>query len=116
MTVSAPHYLLFSESQTQRPATNARRPRGDCGQWRFVLETVDGKTRFEAADEEPEAVESRLALLAVVRVLEALLEGFAAEKAGRRHFRPLRRSFEDQDRRCPRRRSMAEGRGHEAPL
>ncbi len=72
MTVSAPHYLLFSESQTQRPAANARRPRGDCGQWRFVLETVDGKTRFEAADEEPESEESRLALLAVVRGLEAL--------------------------------------------
>jgi ribonuclease HI len=36
------------------------------------LETVDGKTRFEAADEEPEPEESRLALLAVVRGLEAL--------------------------------------------
>ena len=72
MTVSAPHYLLFSESQARRPAASTRRTRADVGQWRFVLETVDGKTRFEAADEEPESEESRLALLAVVRGLEAL--------------------------------------------
>ena len=72
MTVSAPHYLLFSESQAQRPAASTRRTRAEVGQWRFVLETVDGKPRFEAADEEPESEESRLALLAVVRGLEAL--------------------------------------------
>lgn len=74
MTVSAPHYLLFSESQTRRPAANAGRPQSEVGQWRFVLETVDGKTRFEAEDEEPEPEESRLALLAVVRGLEALAQ------------------------------------------
>jgi len=72
MTVSAPHYLLFSESQARRSAASARRTRAEVGQWRFVLETVDGKTRFEAADEELESEESRLALLAVVRGLEAL--------------------------------------------
>jgi len=74
MTVSAPHYLLFSESQTRRPAANAGRPQSEVGQWRFILETVDGKTRFEAGDEEPESEESRLALLAVVRGLEALAQ------------------------------------------
>ncbi|NLF71545.1 MAG: hypothetical protein GX575_21125 [Candidatus Anammoximicrobium sp.] len=72
MTASAPHYLLFSESQARRPAADKRQSRADVGQWRFVLETVDGKTRFEAADEESESEESRLALLAVVRGLEAL--------------------------------------------
>ena len=74
MTVSAPHYLLFSESQTRRSAANTGRPQSDGGQWRFVLETVDGRTRFEAGDEEPETKESRLALLAVVRGLEALAQ------------------------------------------
>ena len=74
MTVSAPHYLLFSESRTRPSASGARRGQFDGGQWRFVLETVDGKTRFEAGDEESEAEESRLALLAVVRGLEALAQ------------------------------------------
>jgi len=73
MTVSAPHYLLFSESQTPRPAEDGHLARRNGrGQWRFVLETVDGKVRFEAADEEVESEEGRLALLAVVRGLEAL--------------------------------------------
>jgi ribonuclease HI len=72
MIVSAPHFLLFSESQTSRAADSSV-PRGHgSGQWRFVLETVDGGTRFEAADEELDSEEGRLALLAVVRGLEAL--------------------------------------------
>ena len=73
MTVSAPHYLLFSESNTPRTA-ESRHARRDpsSGRWRFVLETVDGRTRFEAADEEFESEEGRLALLAVVRGLESL--------------------------------------------
>lgn len=73
MTVSTPHYLLFSESNTPRPAEADHAQRGhSSGRWRFVLETVDGRTRFEAADEELESEEGRLALLAVVRGLEAL--------------------------------------------
>jgi len=73
MTVSAPHYLLFSESHTPRTtAAGGVRHGHSPGRWRFVLETVDGDIRFEAADEESESEEGRLALLAVVRGLEAL--------------------------------------------
>ncbi len=73
MTVSTPHYLLFSESNTPRTAEASCVRRGHAsGRWRFVLETVDGRTRFEATDEELESEEGRLALLAVVRGLEAL--------------------------------------------
>ncbi len=73
MNVPAPHYLLFSESQ---PSPSARTRQASCGSpvglWRFVLETVDGQIRFEAADEETESDSGRLALLAVVRGLESL--------------------------------------------
>jgi ribonuclease HI len=62
MRAAAPHYLLFSESR-----------RDDCqGQWRFVLQSVDGGEQFEAADLEPDVQGERLELLAVVRGLEAL--------------------------------------------
>ncbi|HEX4143282.1 MAG TPA: RNase H family protein [Pirellulales bacterium] len=59
-----PHFLLFSESTRQQ----AR------GQWRFVLQAVDGSDQFEAFDEEPNVGGERLELLAVVRGLEALPE------------------------------------------
>jgi ribonuclease HI len=73
MTISAPHFLLFSESQAPRAAEDGQLARPHSrGQWRFVLETVDGQIRFEAADEEVESEDGRLALLAVVRGLEAL--------------------------------------------
>lgn len=62
------HYLLFSEARSvQNGASSSQR-----GCWRFVLETIDGSERFEAADEEPFAGGQRLELLAVVRGLEAL--------------------------------------------
>jgi ribonuclease HI len=62
MKAATPHYLLFSESR-----------RDDCqGQWRFVLQSVDGTRQFEAADLEPDVQGERLELLAVVRGLEAL--------------------------------------------
>ena len=68
MTVPAPHFLLFSESSRHAPRQEQRcRPA-----WRFVLESVDGSQKLEAADEEPEAHGDRLDLLAVVRGLEAL--------------------------------------------
>jgi ribonuclease HI len=62
MKVAAPHYLLFSESCGS----------SDDGQWRFVLQSLDGSEQLEAADAEPGALGERLELLAVVRGLEAL--------------------------------------------
>ena len=73
MTVSTPHYLLFSESHRPRTTAEGYAHHGHTpGRWRFVLETVDGDIRLEASDEEFESEEGRLALLAVVRGLEAL--------------------------------------------
>ncbi len=64
MRVAKPHYLLFSESCRKSSQ----------GQWRFVLQSVDGTDQFEAADAEPDARGERLELLAVVRGLEALAQ------------------------------------------
>ncbi len=64
MKVATPHYLLFSESCRKSPQ----------GQWRFVLQLIDGTEQFEAADAEPDARGERLELLAVVRGLEALAQ------------------------------------------
>ncbi|MGA7105807.1 MAG: RNase H family protein [Candidatus Deferrimicrobiaceae bacterium] len=62
MKAATPHYLLFSESCRQR----------EQGQWRFVLQSIDGLKQFEAGDDEPDVQGERLELLAVVRGLEAL--------------------------------------------
>lgn len=62
MKAVTPHYLLFSESRRHR----------EQGQWRFVLQSIDGSGQFEAADDEPDVAGERLELLAVVRGLEAL--------------------------------------------
>jgi ribonuclease HI len=59
--------LLFAESHWGGSGSTAHR-----GRWRFVLESLDGADRFEAADEEAGATPQRLDLLAVVRGLEAL--------------------------------------------
>jgi len=67
MTSHTPHFLLFSESQTAAPQHER-----SVGKWRFVLEAVDGSTKLEVGDKEPEVVGERLELLAVVRGLEAL--------------------------------------------
>jgi ribonuclease HI len=64
MNVATPHYLLFSESCRQRAQ----------GQWRFVLQSIDGTEQLEAADAEPGVQGERLELLAVVRGLEALAQ------------------------------------------
>jgi ribonuclease HI len=62
-----PHFLLFSDSRDQwHPEA------GHTGSWRFQLESLSGPERFEAGDVEPEVAGQRLALLAVVRGLEAL--------------------------------------------
>jgi ribonuclease HI len=62
MNAPSSHFLLFSESNR----TNDR------GQWRFVLQSIDGADQIEAADVEPNVQGERLELLAVVRGLEAL--------------------------------------------
>ncbi|MDP7015421.1 MAG: hypothetical protein QGG36_06460 [Pirellulaceae bacterium] len=60
---TAPHYLLFAQTNAHESG----------GRWRFVLDPVQGQDcrRFEASADES-AREDRLALLAVVRGLEAL--------------------------------------------
>lgn len=60
--VCPPHYLLFSESSYAR----------GIGRWRFRLTSAGGGETFEAADIEAELGGERLALLTVVRALEAL--------------------------------------------
>jgi ribonuclease HI len=60
--VQSPHYLLFSESSHAR----------GIGRWRFRLASAGGGESFEAADIEAELGGERLALLTVVRALEAL--------------------------------------------
>jgi ribonuclease HI len=65
MNAQQPHYLLFS--QIRQPTHESRE-----GVWRFVLEAADGGTRFEVSDREPNVTGDRLALLAVIRGLEAL--------------------------------------------
>lgn len=64
MNAPAPHFLLFSESNRKHPQ----------GQWRFVLQSLDGSKQLEAEDVEPDMQGERLELLAVVRGLEALPE------------------------------------------
>lgn len=68
MTLTAPHFLLFSEAQAAARSKRA----GERPNWRFVLEAIDGSDRLEAADHEPSLAGQRLELLAVIRGLEAL--------------------------------------------
>lgn len=69
--VPQPHFLLFCDTQlSSQDATNLNLP--GFGRWHFVLEQLDGTQRCEAADTEACVHRDRLALLAVVRGLEAL--------------------------------------------
>jgi ribonuclease HI len=75
MSAARPHYLLFSESRYE-PAgqrSSAERDRGS-GRWKFILESLDGSSKLEAADEEEISDQERLELLVVVRGLEALAQ------------------------------------------
>jgi ribonuclease HI len=65
MSAPTPHFLLYSDSA---PGDAASSP----GDWRFVLEAIDGTAKVEVADSEPDIRGERLELLAVVRGLEAL--------------------------------------------
>jgi ribonuclease HI len=67
MGTSAPHFLLFSEAGLPG---RGRKPTD--GKWRFLLQSVDGASRFGAQDLERHMSCERLELLAVVRGLEAL--------------------------------------------
>lgn len=70
MVANDPHYLLFCESNLSEAAFNTDAERG--GRWHFVLEQLGGGRALEAADFESAATSDRLALLSVVRGLEAL--------------------------------------------
>jgi len=71
MISAAPHYLLLTESTTEsKNSPGEEMAQG--GQWRFVLEQVNGSERIEVEDTEPDIRGERLQLLAVVRGLEAL--------------------------------------------
>ncbi len=65
MTTTKPHYLLLSTCETKSENGCV------CGQWRFVLEALDGNERLDIRDVEPDLGE-RLELLAVLRGLEAM--------------------------------------------
>ncbi len=71
MATSQPHYLLFCDTHLSKSRACAITDHG-FGRWHFVLERLDGPERLEAADSESEVHRDRLALLAVVRGLEAL--------------------------------------------
>lgn len=72
MELPQPHYFLFcnTQSNASRDAGQSHRPA--FGRWHFVLEQLDGAERLEAADSERAVNDERLALLSVVRGLEAL--------------------------------------------
>lgn len=63
MQVTSPHYLLFTDADGRTC---------EATKWRFVLQPIGGGERIVAADAEDDADAMRLALLAVVRGLEAL--------------------------------------------
>lgn len=70
MVESKPHFLLFCSAHVSRHGAADCEPVG--GTWHFVLERIDAEFRLEAADTERVQPRDRLALLAVVRGLEAL--------------------------------------------
>jgi len=73
--VAQPHYLLFCDthhSDHQFGDSALGGTAGGSGRWHFVLERLDGPERLEAADSEMSVNRERLALLSVVRGLEAL--------------------------------------------
>lgn len=70
MVLAKPHYLLFCNAHVSDGAACDAEPVG--GRWHFVLERIDLNERLEAADSERAQPRDRLALLAVVRGLEAI--------------------------------------------
>ena len=70
MVFAKPHFLLFCDASVSSTARSDTDPVG--GRWHFVLERIDAAERLEAADGERGQPKERLALLAVVRGLEAI--------------------------------------------
>jgi ribonuclease HI len=70
MVLAKPHFLLFCDAHVSDRAAGDSEPVG--GRWHFVLERIDINERLEAADSERAQPRERLALLAVVRGLEAI--------------------------------------------
>ncbi len=72
--VAQPHYLLFCDTHLSESSNveRSQQSRATVGRWHFVLEQLDGSERLEAADSEYSVNRERLALLSVVRGLEAL--------------------------------------------
>lgn len=66
MNPTAPHYLLFTQSN------DSKLPGQLGGSWRFVLEEIGSDFRIEEGDVEPNMKGERLQLLAVIRGLEAI--------------------------------------------
>lgn len=60
--VSRPHYLLFTEAKSRQSP----------GQWRFVVQALDGAEQVEVVDVESDICGDRLDLLTVIRGLESL--------------------------------------------
>jgi ribonuclease HI len=75
MIMPQPHFLLFCDTHIADGQSNPERAQrlfSTGGRWHFVLERLDGAERLEVADSESAVNRERLALLSVVRGLEAL--------------------------------------------
>jgi len=73
--VCQPQFLLFCDTHASDASSPAMGSPGSCfGRWHFVLDRLDRPEHLEAADSEPAIHPDRLALLSVVRGLEALDE------------------------------------------
>lgn len=70
MVTAQPHFLLFCDTHLSQSAFTPTKPLG--GRWHFVLEQLGSDECLEAADYESATNGERLALLSVVRGLEAL--------------------------------------------
>lgn len=68
MTPAWPRYLLFAETVADGPVADRNGAPG----WRFMLHAIDSDHDIVASDHEPGMRGDRLALMAVVRGLEAL--------------------------------------------
>lgn len=71
MVAAQPQFLLFCDAHVSSSSSKAGFEKIN-GRWHFMLERLDGPERLEVTDSERAQPPDRLALLAVVRGLEAL--------------------------------------------